>query len=614
MRKGLKSRKSGTTEDRAPRWAVDAVYDIECSQWDQFVCGALWTVAGGVEVYEDPDEMADAILSLAPGSQVWGHAAGKYDGLWLLDNITHRDGKPPKARITTSGASASSIKFTQGPFLRDSARLIPMSLARAAPMAGKGRAKGDPGLPCKCGEDCGGYCSISRKMPRKLWRSLIEYLISDVDLLRDILINVEAFAFKHEIELRGTVGGTAWATAKKWCDLPDAVWKRNEYYLARDGYVGGKCEVGITEASGNPCLWRFDRKSAYPAALQEPLPVGPHKVALNDAAGKAWRAGKPGIYHARVTIPEMPFPPLPHRYKDRLTYPYGQIEGSWSHVELQHAEECGVKIEKIDHAVVWPKEEAVMAPFSKACFELRDGLPKDEQKSLGIFLKFINNSATGKLGQSPEHDEVVLGDFADDPRYSLVGESPWVWSREQWRIPQCGHVQWSATLTARARVELHKQQMHAGDHWAYSDTDSCFATRPLTRRVGQKLGEWAPEGRAKTPPRCDQVDGWPGAGWICLAPKVYAYYDQDSREWIAHAKGVPDGDTFRQWERYAAGETITVERGVYGFRSALAKSDRIFKRRKLTRTLRAPGEWCGARKRVGHVTRPVHVSELATLP
>jgi len=160
------------------------------------------------------------------------------------------------------------------------------------------------------------------------------------------------------------------------------------------------------------------------------------------------------------------------------------------------------------------------------------------------------------------------------------------------------------TLTGRARVELHSEIGHAGNAWVYSDTDSCFAKKPLDRNIWDEddheegddgLGKWAFEGE--------------GEEWDAKAPKVYSYLDVKKGEHVAHAKGVPgatDGDTIAMdvWKRYTAGETIKSERGVKsllvaarGDDNPVGDHDRLFQRRKLTRRLHVNEEWCGARLR-----------------
>ena len=66
-----------------------------------------------------------------------------------------------------------------------------------------------------------------------------------------------------------------------------------------------------------------------------------------------------------------------------------------------------------------------------------------------------------------------------------------------WRIPANGYVVWSAYLTAKARIELHKQLVADGQDGLtaiYCDTDSCYSTTPRAYNLGSDLGQWLPEG------------------------------------------------------------------------------------------------------------------------
>jgi hypothetical protein len=571
-------------------WAVDAVWDIETAKWDQFLCGSIWTREDGIRTFRDPDGLADAIMTLPAGAQCWAHAGGKFDVLWLIDYLASV-GRMPRAQVSMSGSSATSVKIKNGPWLRDSARLLPMSLAKAAKIAGPNRSKGDPGIA---------FEDMHAGMSKRHWDSVLRYLVSDVELLRDVLFAIGDYAQEQEIELRGTIGGTAWATAMKWCELDDAEWDAEIYNMVRPMYYGGRCEAARLFEQ---VIHRYDRKSAYPASLMLPLPMGNPTVCDTAKARRAFASGKAGCYDARVRVPESLATPLPIRHRNRLAYPHGTIRGTWSHIELQHAVDCGAQVEEVYTAVTWAKEQAKLAKYADKCFDLRDALPAEQKKALGIWLKFLANSLTGKLGQSPDNRIVALGDYADDPGYQLVGTSPWVWFRDTWRIPNCAMVHWAGTLTARARVELHKQIMHAGDSWVYSDTDSCFATKELTRNIGEDLGDWAYEGK--------------GLRWRAKAPKVYAYHDVAKGESVAHAKGVPgakDGDTIdiNVWNDYVEGAPIVSERGVKSLMTA-SRGAKLFERRRLTRSLHLSNEWCGARLRDGNVTRAPNVSDLTRL-
>lgn len=579
--------------------AVDAVWDIETANWDQFVCGAIWTPSDGVTVYNDEDGLANHLLSLPPGATAWAHAGGKFDVLWLLD-WCRRNGNIPKAQIRLSGSSIASLSIAKGPVLRDSARLMPMSLREACTMFPGCEQKQRLSFPCSCGNDCGGYCAIKSDMPREQYQELRDYLVSDIHSLRDTLMCLSQYAEENELLLAGTVASTAWRTAKERCKLDDADWDLEAYNQARSGYYGGLCAVRKVRA---PCVHKFDRRSAYPAELSKSVPCGAMKVLDHRTAPLAWNRDKPGIYQVSVDVPDSMNPPLPLRTADRIVYPWGKFEGCWPSNELQYAVDRGVKILSWQSGIAWADEEPRLKPHVDHCFALRE---KAESKALKTWLKFIANSLTGAFAQNPEQDVVAIGDYADDPRWEPVGKYDWIWRRVTFRVSQRAHVHWAATLTGGARVELNRQIDHAGDDWVYSDTDSCNATRELTRNIGMKLGEWAAEGVV--------------SNWYAPAPKVYSHEEDD--KFVARAKGIPGdksdskgvrGISKALWQTIISGKQVVLDRGVDSLLVA-ARGESLFRRRDGRRSVQPKEGWVGARIRRGDVTFAPNVRELAQLP
>ena len=574
---------------RGLRLRVDAVFDIETMDWDKFVCGSMWTRAEGTQVFFSEDELAGALLSLPSGTVVWAHAGGSFDVLWLLD-WCHRKDAVPEAKITMSGSAIASMAIKGGPTFRDSCRLMPMSLKKASTMFPGTQQKESLGLPCKCGHDCGGYCSISPNLPRAQRNRLQEYLEADIASLRDTMTSLLNYAETNRLQLGGTLAGSTWRTAKEWCGLPDAEWDVKHYLDVRNGYYGGRVEGARTRAS---TVWQYDRTQAYPAAMTRPLPAGAMTTPTGPAASKAYRAGRPGFYEAIVLVPEMLAPPLPMRQPHRLVYPWGEVTGTWTRAELQRAEEVGGKIIKVLRGWVWGREEAILKTYMEHCFKLREAA---ETESLRLWVKLLANSLSGAFAQNPETDIIRFGDYADDPDYEQVGRHDWIWRRSMFRIPDRGHIQYAGTLTGDARVELHSEICHAGESWCYSDTDSVLATKELTRNVGQGLGLWKFEGKA--------------TDFECLAPKVYSLIRPDGKR-HARAKGISDAPS--HWDSIRAREPVAFEGGVQSLLVA-ARGEKLFNKRAQTRQMKPPTEWLGGRLRDGVRTRAPHVNDLVRLP
>lgn len=579
----------------AHQFRVDAVWDIETAHWDEFVSGALWTPSGGVSVYREEDELAEALLALPRGAWVWAHVGGRFDVLWLLD-WCRRAGRVPRAQVRMSGSTISALAITGGPIFRDSYRLVPMALKKASGMFG-GVRKPELALPCRCGKNCGGFCSIARDMSPQHRDRMERYLVADVEALRDVLLGLAEFAANHQLTLRGTVASSSWASARWHCpELTPAAWDVRAYRFARKGYYGGRTEVARTSAA---LVWRYDRAAAYPAALREPVPCGELRLVPESRRARAvWSRGRPGIYEAVLDVPDVLAPPLPVRVAGRIAYPWGRVRGIWPRAEIANAIECGARLVDVPNALVWEKEEPILRPYVEHVWGLRAvALAEGEQGTArAAWLKWLANSLTGALAQDPEQDIFALGDKADDARWSAVGVHDWIWRRTAFRIADRAHVQYAGTLTAGARVELHRQILHAGDAWVYSDTDSCLATRELSRGIGSDLGEWKPEGA--------------GTEWQALAPKVYRYAASDGN--VVRAKGVPDAS--ESWETLLRGGTVLNDSGVKSFLSAAKSGEQIFVRAHTRKRLRAHDEWCGARLRDGDATRAPNVADLARLP
>ena len=582
-----------------PALDVDAVWDIETADWDTFVCGSLWRKDDGIEVFRSEDDFAHALLELPQGWNAWAHAGGRFDVLWLLDWCKRKD-RIPSAQIRLSGSSIASLAIKKGPVFRDSNRLMPMSLADACTMF-EGERKEKLNLECICGRNCGGYCAIRVDMPERDRSRLEAYLVKDIESLRDTLVSLANYCAGNRLVMSGTCASTAWNTAKVSCSLPDTNWDSRAYRFTRLGYHGGLTAVGKTEADR---VWRYDRVSAYPAALSLDVPVGEMRLLYDRKLVKrVWELERPGFYKVTIDVPNQLNPPLPVRVDNRLAYPWGKITGVWSRDEIQYAEETGAKILSMDAAVVWESEEPLLKPHVDHCFGLREAA---KTKSLRTWLKFIANSLTGAFAQDPETDVVALGEeYADKQGYEPVGNYDWIWRRKVFRISERAHIQWAGTLTARARIELNRQIAHAGEDWCYSDTDSVISTRELTRNVGADLGQWKFEGLADN--------------FQAIAPKVYTYDEtvkgpdgaSGPMPRYARAKGIPDA--VREWDRINAGEEIQLNRGVKSLLVA-ARGDKLFKKNDGHRTVSRKERWCGARVRVGTRTRAPHVRELPDLP
>lgn len=568
----------------------DAVWDIETEAWDRFVVGGILHSDGRYESHREPRAMLDALLSIE--GDVWAHNAGHFDTLWALDELSRRTPIPP-VRLDSAGGRITRATIGRT-VLRDSYALVPMSLAAAAPLGGRGVAKEGTGLPCRCGAGCGGYCAIRRGMSARAYRAVESYLESDCRVLAAVLDGVAGLAAEHGLSLRGTIGGTAWRSAAAYAGMEAARWTRGEYVLARSGYYGGRTQVFRPRAAHGH--W-YDIHSAYPAALvQADVPVGVPRTVAGREARDAYARGDAGIWQAdvRVSRDDM-IPPLPVRTGERLAYPVGQFDGRWTGIELRAAEHCGATVEP-RYGLVWRETARPFAAWCRRIWDLRHAAASGGRAAEAKWWKLLANSLTGKLAQHPESELLVMradapalcaGAAPCTPRrcsgacggWLPVGSGGRLWSRATWRVADCAHVAIAAHLTAVTRSRLLSRLRAAGADAVYCDTDSAPSLRAMAH--DDELGGWGYEGEFKN--------------WEALAPKTYRYTRARDDAAVVRAKGVPRAD-LGAFEALAAGGEVVVDTGVEGLRRAAALGGPLFRRRLLRRRWLGDGVHFGDRR------------------
>ncbi len=574
-------------------WALD----IECEDWEHYVLGCAAATDGRGFHFRTLRQLADWYIALDSTDIVIAHNGGRYDFLALLSVLW--DGGD-KWTGTLAGSALVSLRARGHAELRDSFRLVMQSLRDWT------GAKEELGLPCLCGEDCGGYCSIHRRMGARLRARVADYCMQDC---RALLSAYQSTVAKLEADgiavrdarggIRRTCGGVAWATAMALCpelrrDGPPEDWSALDDLMV--AAFGGRVEGGATHADR---VEQDDVNSMYPWCLTKPVPTGKPSV-QHDArsARRAFRSGKPGIYAARVVQRSEQFALLPHRGPDgAMLWATGTVEGSWSHLELQHAAECGADVQ-IESGIVYPRESPVYAPFMTRMWELRDAARARGDESYRECIKRIANSETGKAGQEADTETLhILDERNDTPREDwryCGGKGPLsVFVSTHRRIPDCARPHHYATLTARARVKLLGERLLVvRERFAYCDTDGVkYRGRRVLAQSGDDLGEWKYEGAL--------------APWRCRGLKLYAGCDADG-DWSVKAKGIPKAG-LSTFQALCAGLTVAKETGVEGVRTAFRDPTRPFRKRRVTRGVRRSAELLGTRYvRNEHETVSLH--------
>lgn len=439
-------------------------------------------------------------------------------------------------------------------------------------------------------------CSVRPKDPRK---AVSDKCSADARILYRLLDTLRSsVAPSLGLVLRGTLGGTAWATARERlelpnCDLPSAAWRR-----VREGYYGGRVVIARPIARGPGTHW--DMNSAYPFALASTaVPCGAWSVYTRRDAQRCFDRNRPGIYACEVTSPESFLPPLPCRVGGRLAYPTGTFRGVWTLLELRAAMERGATIDKVAWCHVWETEAILFDDLIREWFKARSEAGK--YSPLGQWLRLLPNSITGKLAEGPERSSARMfpkeikwceGRHPCSKRacvgacgaYEQLDKWGQVWGVPFYRPAPSAHVQWAAYLTAATRERWLTGAESQGHDLVYGDTDSLWTTgRGAPQPSGAKLGDWEYKG------------AW--SDFECTAPRQYRYTDGGTP--VVKSTGATL--TNEDWVR----GTATIERGVLSFAEAAARLDdtrknppSLFQRKELRYSISTRGKetgWYGDR-------------------
>lgn len=592
------------TSPPSSRFRCDGTFDLECASWDRFVVGCVYAKPenGGAFCSNDADNFVDELLTRR--GHYYAHAGGIYDLLFVAERL--------RARGIRYHADLAQHRVTRlvvgGLTLRDSYSLVPFGLEEVAQISGNVA----PTLPwpCTCRRSCGGYCRITERA-RQGAPELEAYCMEDCRVLYESLLALRQHAIDNGIDLRGTLGSTAWATAKAMLDLPDADLSWDVWRAIRAADKGGR--LGIFKPREKGPGAHFDIVNAYPGALAHmTIPIGRHRrLGARHAQGALVR-DQPGVYHCTVTIPDDRYvPPLPWRHGGAVRYPTGTVTGTWPLPELLAGIARGVTVDKVHSGVMWEGESNLFGELMADWYRVRKKVGKDTP--LGAWQSRLAKALTGKFAEQPGRERIAVhpksiricqrkkgcrkgcnSRCGAHRQMDLWGH---VWAAPYWKLSPSGHAHWSAYLRAATRVQwLEAAERYSPGQLCYGDTDSIWVanTRTTPVPVADLLGAW------------EMKHAWQKLE--VRGPKVYRFVDGEG---VKHFRGAP-GMTEADWRR---GRGI-VDRGVLTFlQSVHTSSGDLFRRR--VRSWSIPGRdhspiWYGDRKldAMTGITYPVDAREL----
>lgn len=344
-----------------------------------------------------------------------------------------------------------------------------------------------------------------------------DYCVRDARIVQGAISQVREYLRALGGDLRNTIAASAlYLWGARYAELPLPVLTPGVRGFFRRAYYGGRVEVfRYGKVRGD--LSYLDVNSLFPSCMTGEYP-GLWSLRLG---------GRHGIVKARVTVPEMEYPPLPYRTPDGLIlYPVGTWSGVWCSNELDYARSVGVKVRVLDSV----GSDSLVTPFRGYVQELYGRRKKSRNKTERGFLKLMLNSLYGKFGTAGgTAREIRSLDKLTGKSYAPLDSTSGMMNVRT-PSPPYANVLWAAWTTAAARVVLHKALLrarNAGAEVLYCDTDSVIFDGPNPFPVSRDLGAW------KVEKRCSEFEA--------RGPKHYYFKASGRKRGEYRVKGVPRG-------------------------------------------------------------------------
>ena len=355
----------------------------------------------------------------------------------------------------------------------------------------------------------------------------LKYLEKDISILYDIMhqFNDTTFRdFKVNITRIRTISGLAFLiyTANYYneSDKPIYFTKGRIEEFIRKGYYGGIVD-GLTNYTDYE-TYKYDVNSHYPNAMLMPMPGGRPRISTEKNLDKIF-----GFIEAKVMAPsfeELRVPILPVKLDGKTVLFRDTATGVWWSEELKMARDYGYKILEVKSCIVFDKVEGLFEDYITNIYNKKLESEKENNDVKRLINKLLLNSLYGRLGIKNKNMELKLVTHKNiqkvldtqnsdicyqandlflvktqgplDPEILSIinkeklydqGENGFN-ARNPWKSISSS-VQFSAAITAYARMNLNKFKNLPGNDYLGGDTDSIILSKPLDPKyVGSSLG------------------------------------------------------------------------------------------------------------------------------
>ncbi len=465
------------------------VYDVEALSIKEnttFKMVGLFSENGYKYFTEIKDFLSCVLKDKNAGYYIYGHYAGKYDILFILEEFykIKNFNEWELNKIIDTGGRIIGLTFTKeklsknektGKIRRhnmvitfaDSYSLFSTSLNKLSQNFGVGKKE-----------------DHDHNIDFILNEENIEYNKNDCKLLYDSL-DIFYKKYAKGIGCKLTIASCAMAVYRKYFqDTNIYGLEENVENFIRKSYAGGRVEIFKTASKPNEKLKCYDINSLYPSMMLKKMPTGP--VIFSTQQNKE----KIGFYKCEVNLKSEEYLPLlPIKLKG-LKFPTGKFEGIYDNEEIKEAQKNKNYDIKITNGFYFLKSEKIFKNYVKYYYSLKTESKKNNNKTGYMIAKMFLNSLYGKFAQRRDKEVIVFCNnykLAKEKKLILYNEKLSLWklteySRAKHIIPSL-----SAHITSLARVHLYKYLQLCKNELFYCDTDSVYTTKKLN--TSEKIGD-----------------------------------------------------------------------------------------------------------------------------
>ena len=287
-----------------------------------------------------------------------------------------------------------------------------------------------------------------------------------------------------------------------------------------NAYYGGRTEALKRGKIENYNYYDFN--SLYPSVMRYAYP-DPNSKRVSRKNTCDFINNYDGVAHVDVWCPQMKYPLLPVKTKDKLIFGIGSFSGWYSNVELRRAMELGYVIKKVHKTYYFKKMCHPFKEYVEDLYALRKKYKADGNKMEQV-VKLLMNSLYGKFGQKfvgkdnwiPFNHTLEELDKLDN--FERIGDFIRVKQEQSDPSAFCFPI-WALYTTAYARIKMHYAMLECNP--VYVDTDSLVTTKTMDESL--ELGDLKKEMTISF--------------GLVVKPKFYAFRDSEDHDYVK-IKGV----------------------------------------------------------------------------